>query len=256
MDQFTRLGTVRLRRALQGDLPSVVDIWVDALTDDPYLRWIQPDDEVWPAFGTAWLTFVAEHCASNAGTCIWPTRPTLRSRGSRPTSRSPLPTTSRGSRHHRRARRPDARRRCVRHDRDRERRHLLEEPHWTLQYVGVRRARQGTGLGGAAVAPGLARSDDESLPCSLVSTNARNVPFYERLGFTVHSRGPHAQRRGDAPPDAPRRGHTLTELAVRGQPPRASTSAPRFTLVALLRGMASTISIVFGTLNAWSRSLA
>ena len=34
-------------------------------------------------------------------------------------------------------------------------------------------------------APGLARCDTEALPCSLISTNPKNVPFYERHGFRV-----------------------------------------------------------------------
>ena len=65
--------------------------------------------------------------------------------------------------------------------------HALEEPHWTLQYIGVRPGRQGTGLGAAAVAPILSVCDDEALPCGLVSTNPRNVSFYERLGFRVEA---------------------------------------------------------------------
>ena len=63
--------------------------------------------------------------------------------------------------------------------------HALDEPHWTLQYLGVVRSRQGAGLGAAAVAPILAVCDVEHLPCGLVSTNPRNVSFYERLGFRV-----------------------------------------------------------------------
>jgi GNAT superfamily N-acetyltransferase len=63
--------------------------------------------------------------------------------------------------------------------------HALEAPHWTLQYIGVRSAAQGTGLGMAAVAPILQTCDAEQLSCGLVSTNPRNVSFYERLGFRV-----------------------------------------------------------------------
>lgn len=63
--------------------------------------------------------------------------------------------------------------------------HAVDEPHWTLQYIGVRPGRQGAGLGAAAVAPILAVIDAEALACGLVSTNPRNVPFYERLGFRV-----------------------------------------------------------------------
>jgi GNAT superfamily N-acetyltransferase len=63
--------------------------------------------------------------------------------------------------------------------------HALDEPHWTLQYIGVRSSRRGSGLGAAAVAAILQTCDEEGLPCGLVSTNAANVPFYERLGFRV-----------------------------------------------------------------------
>lgn len=44
-----------LRHALRRDLGAIVDLWVDAFADDPYLRWIQPDDQRWPAFGNARL---------------------------------------------------------------------------------------------------------------------------------------------------------------------------------------------------------
>lgn len=63
--------------------------------------------------------------------------------------------------------------------------HALEDPHWTLQYLGVRPSRQGTGLGAAAAAPILSVCDEEALPCGLISTNSRNVSFYGRLGFRV-----------------------------------------------------------------------
>jgi GNAT superfamily N-acetyltransferase len=63
--------------------------------------------------------------------------------------------------------------------------HALEEPHWTLQYIGIRPARQGTGLGAAVVTPMLAVCDAEGLSCGLMSSNPRNLTFYERLGFSV-----------------------------------------------------------------------
>lgn len=40
-------------------------------------------------------------------------------------------------------------------------------------------------MGVAAVAPVLARIDDDGLPCGLVSSNPRNLSFYARLGFEV-----------------------------------------------------------------------
>ena len=53
------------------------------------------------------------------------------------------------------------------------------------RYLGVRSSATGRGLGAAAVAPTLAAIDRDRLPCGLTSSNPRNLPFYERLGFTV-----------------------------------------------------------------------
>ena len=48
------------------------------------------------------------------------------------------------------------------------------------------RTRQGTGLGAAAVGTDACScAIAEAFPCGLVSTNPRNVSFYERLGFRV-----------------------------------------------------------------------
>ena len=55
-----RVTGIRVRHALRRDLGTIVELWVDAFSTDPYLRWIQPDDREWPAFGEAWMTFIAE----------------------------------------------------------------------------------------------------------------------------------------------------------------------------------------------------
>ncbi len=58
-------------------------------------------------------------------------------------------------------------------------------PHWYLAILGVDPPQQGQGVGGALLAPVLARADTEGLPCYLETQKARNVPFYERHGFEV-----------------------------------------------------------------------
>src|SRR5918994_1147819 len=57
---MTAVADLRLRHALRADLPTIVDVWVDAFAADVYLRWIAPDDARWPEFGRDWLTFVVE----------------------------------------------------------------------------------------------------------------------------------------------------------------------------------------------------
>jgi GNAT superfamily N-acetyltransferase len=49
----------------------------------------------------------------------------------------------------------------------------------------VESAHQGQGWGAALMQHALARCDRENLPAYLESSNPRNVPFYERLGFKL-----------------------------------------------------------------------
>jgi len=58
-----------------------------------------------------------------------------------------------------------------------------EVPHALCLYVGVRPERQSRGLGREVMEPALERCDRDHVPAFLNSTNARNVPFYERLGY-------------------------------------------------------------------------
>ena len=56
-------------------------------------------------------------------------------------------------------------------------------PHWYLPFVGVEPLHQSRGLGTTVLSPILERCDREQLPAYLESTNPRNIPFYESLGF-------------------------------------------------------------------------
>lgn len=62
---------------------------------------------------------------------------------------------------------------------------LMPAPHARLFFVGVDPLMQGQGLGGAVIAPTLARFRDSGVPCYLETFAARNVPFYARHGFHV-----------------------------------------------------------------------
>jgi GNAT superfamily N-acetyltransferase len=59
------------------------------------------------------------------------------------------------------------------------------EPHWFLDVLAARPDRQGRGIGGALVRTGLAGADAAGVPAFLVTSNPRNVPLYEHLGFAV-----------------------------------------------------------------------
>jgi GNAT superfamily N-acetyltransferase len=59
------------------------------------------------------------------------------------------------------------------------------EPHWYLATLGTAVEWQGKGVGSALMRPVLEHCDAEGLPCYLESSKGRNVPFYERHGFSV-----------------------------------------------------------------------
>lgn len=59
------------------------------------------------------------------------------------------------------------------------------EPHWYLAMIGVDPARQGRGHGSAMLKASLRRCDEDGVACYLESSNAQNVPLYERFGFEV-----------------------------------------------------------------------
>jgi ribosomal protein S18 acetylase RimI-like enzyme len=60
-----------------------------------------------------------------------------------------------------------------------------QEPHWYLPLIGIDPAKQGHGHGGALMRHALATFDRDGIVAYLESSNPRNVPFYERLGFEV-----------------------------------------------------------------------
>ena len=175
---------MRLRHARRADLGPIADLWVEAFAGDPYLRWIQPDDGRWPQFGRAWMMFIVSLAFERGHTYLaggpdvavaWiPPDLSLVGPDDIATGRSIIAE-------HAGEARADAALTTIMAARE----HGLADPHWTLQYIGVRPARAGSGLGAAAVAPMLDVCDAEALPCALVSTNPRNVAFYERLGFSV-----------------------------------------------------------------------
>lgn len=65
----------------------------------------------------------------------------------------------------------------------------VPEPHWYLGILGVEPAQQGRGIGGALMAPVLARADaggpGDATRCYLATHKEKNVRLYERHGFRV-----------------------------------------------------------------------
>jgi GNAT superfamily N-acetyltransferase len=61
----------------------------------------------------------------------------------------------------------------------------LTGPQFVIDILCVDPPLQGRGLGTGLAGTFLARVDRERLPCYLITHKARNVPFYQRLGFEV-----------------------------------------------------------------------
>jgi ribosomal protein S18 acetylase RimI-like enzyme len=61
--------------------------------------------------------------------------------------------------------------------------HPQDNPHFYLLLLGTHADYQNQGLGSRLIRPVLKRCDSQGLPAYLESTNARNIPFYQRQGF-------------------------------------------------------------------------
>jgi ribosomal protein S18 acetylase RimI-like enzyme len=59
------------------------------------------------------------------------------------------------------------------------------EPHWYLNFLGVRPASQGLGIGSALLTEVLAIADRDGVPAYLEATSPDNRRLYERHGFRV-----------------------------------------------------------------------
>jgi len=72
---------------------------------------------------------------------------------------------------------------------ERLRRRDVPPRHWYLPTLGVDPPRQGQGIGGALLQPGLARADADGLWCYLETEKEINLPLYQRHGFEVAAEG-------------------------------------------------------------------
>ncbi|MDA2806119.1 GNAT family N-acetyltransferase [Nocardiopsis suaedae] len=173
-------GAAPVRPATEADLPAIADTLADAFADYPWTRWAVPADgyaerlralqlyfaeRIGLPYGRVWTT--ADHAAAS----VWTvpdteipadlfTSPELAALyGDR------LPEVGRA----------DALLEA----------HRPHRPCWFLATVGVRRDRQGEGLGRAVVEPGLHAADAAGAPVFLETATADNVRIYRRLGFEV-----------------------------------------------------------------------
>lgn len=189
-------GAPAMERASPGCKDAMVATFCEAFADDPGLAWVWPDRQDrllrLPHFFRAVVQGALEHAvafrsASRDAVSLW----------RRPGEVNPTPAElQRGL--------PDMARAM---SAGRERALLLSatlkarQPPgaswWYLQFIGVRPAAQGTGLGGAAVRAGIDLARAEGAPVYVEVTNPANVGYYRHVGFEtvdefdVPDAGPH-----------------------------------------------------------------
>lgn len=179
-----------VRRATTSDEPAIRVTAMRAFVDDPVMRWLYPDDEIflaeggvvfegafrgWVALGEVWCT------DDGVGVAVWipPGRPDV------PFSDDPRESEIDPS--------------LV------ERFGILgplmeantpPEPHWYLQLLATHPDWQRRGVGAQLMGATFERADGEGLACYLETETVENVAYYRHHGFEVRSEwdvptGPH-----------------------------------------------------------------
>ena len=161
-----------------------------AFVDDPVMRWLYPEDEVFLAPGgevlrpamTRWIGLGEVWCTDDGvGGAIWipPGRPEIDVTVDPPAPEPP----------------PDLLERFAILGPLMEQ-HTPSEPHWYLQLLATHPDWQRRGIGAALMGVIFERADSDGLPCYLETETVENVAYYRRHGFDVRSEwdvptGPH-----------------------------------------------------------------
>lgn len=178
------------RKATNDDLRRLCVTAMHSFAQDPVMRWIIPEDELYYAPGgevyrgpvLSWLAWDHVWCTDDSvafAAWIPPGRPKVEWTADPPLEPHP----------------PD------RVERYRIIGPVVEEntpaePHWYLQMLATHPDWQRQGLGSALMRVMFERAESEGLPCYLETETVENVAFYRHHGFEVRSEwdiptGPH-----------------------------------------------------------------
>lgn len=169
--------------AARGDHAAVVGVLADAFTAEPVVSWLLGPDRCTDRRRRAFFRALVHRSVLAAGTCdlaeggaaVWyapgayrPDSPvrTLLALPALATAFGPRLTAVAQADAEMRALHPT-------------------EPHWYLQFLGVRQDLAGQGLGSALLASRLERVDQTGAPAYLETATPRNLPLYQRYGFTM-----------------------------------------------------------------------
>lgn len=173
------------RIASLADCELLASILADAFRADPVVRWIIPDAQYDQQFFSvdlrqAYLPY--EHCwildGGEGAACWLPPDANVTSAPLLPLLRVFVPIIFKHGFQ------------CVKRGGFLEKvfaEHRPNKPHYYLHMLGARHDQQGKGVGSALLREGLQCVDAQSMPAYLESSSEKNLPLYERFGFTITS---------------------------------------------------------------------
>lgn len=181
---------MQVRRATYDDRSALCVTTIRAFADDPVIRWLYPEDEVFFAPGgevmrpamSGWIGLGEVWCTDDGvGVAVWipPGRPEIDFTVDPPAAEPP----------------PDRLERFAIIGSLMEE-HTPHEMHWYLQLLGTHPDWQRQGIGAALMDLMFERSDADGLGCYLETETVENVAYYLHHGFDVRSEwdvptGPH-----------------------------------------------------------------
>ncbi|MCP4438797.1 MAG: GNAT family N-acetyltransferase [Aureispira sp.] len=60
-----------------------------------------------------------------------------------------------------------------------------QQPHWVLDVIGLSPDLHGKGIGSQLMQQILQQADEQQISCYVITRNARNLAFYQKLGFEL-----------------------------------------------------------------------
>jgi ribosomal protein S18 acetylase RimI-like enzyme len=174
------MSTVEVRAASDREQQAVIDVITLAFSTDPMARWAYPSPQtylaIWPqcikAFGGNGFAHGTVHIVDGGGGAAMWLPP-----GVQPDSERLEALTEQHA--------PPERQADMAQVFEQMGRCHPKERCWYLPLVGVDPTSQGRGYGSALMRFALEQVDRSGAPAYLESSNPRNVPLYERLGFEV-----------------------------------------------------------------------
>ena len=171
-----------VRSLAKPDVEALAPLLKHAFAADPELRWVIPDATDWERISGPWFRMNLLEALyqgqgftddQTRGVSLWEAPGASRSLLSRLINLCRMALMFRGNLS--RAIQIQAAVDCYR----------PATPYWYLTYIATHPRHQGTGIGGALLAPMLATADDQRCPVFLECSNERNIGFYREHGFEI-----------------------------------------------------------------------